>query len=171
MEFSDHDMKPIFCIDVTLDKKNEIVNGSEFITRTASKQKIEEYKQIRETRRKNLSLKSKLNTIQDKKTKEESLTPAKNIIDGETYTILSSVSFDSSKGCHLAKNEKGYFVYAYVGDKVLKLKEYQTLNSEKIQARMNEKLPDETFRYIIRIGQQKFIVDAKDNDIKYIMDL
>ena len=48
MEFSDHDMKPIFCIDVTLDKKNEIVNGSEFITRTASKQKIEEYENKQE---------------------------------------------------------------------------------------------------------------------------
>lgn len=43
MDFLDHDMKPLFCIDVTLDKNNEIVNGSEFITRTASKQKIEEY--------------------------------------------------------------------------------------------------------------------------------
>ena len=42
MEFLDHDMKPLFCIDVTLDKNNEIVNGSEFITRTASKEKIEE---------------------------------------------------------------------------------------------------------------------------------
>ena len=48
MEFSDLDMKPIFCIDVTLDKKNEIVNGSEFITRTASKQKIEEYENKQE---------------------------------------------------------------------------------------------------------------------------
>ena len=42
MEFSSYNMKPIFCIDVTLDKNNETVNGSEFISRTASKQKIEE---------------------------------------------------------------------------------------------------------------------------------
>ena len=48
MEILDHDMKPIFCIDVTLDKNNEIVNGSEFITRTASKQKIEEYENKQE---------------------------------------------------------------------------------------------------------------------------
>ena len=48
MEFLDHDMKPLFCIDVTLDKNNEIVNGSEFITRTASKQKIEEYENKQE---------------------------------------------------------------------------------------------------------------------------
>lgn len=48
MEFSDYDMKPIFCIDVTFDKNNEIVNGSEFITRTASKQKIKEYENKQE---------------------------------------------------------------------------------------------------------------------------
>ncbi|MBP3307933.1 MAG: hypothetical protein J6L90_00670 [Clostridia bacterium] len=48
MEFLDHDMKPLFCIDVTLDKNNEIVNGSEFITRTASKEKIEEYENKQE---------------------------------------------------------------------------------------------------------------------------
>ena len=48
MKFSDHDMKPIFCIDVTFDKNNEIVNGSEFITRAASKQKIEEYENKQE---------------------------------------------------------------------------------------------------------------------------
>jgi hypothetical protein len=48
MKFSDYGMKPIFCIDVTFDKKNEIVNGSEFITRTASKQKIEEYENKQE---------------------------------------------------------------------------------------------------------------------------
>ena len=42
MEFSSYNMKPIFCIAVTLDKNNETVNGSEFISRTASKQKIEE---------------------------------------------------------------------------------------------------------------------------------
>lgn len=36
-------MKPIFCIDITSDKHNETLNGSEFIIRTAPKQKIEEY--------------------------------------------------------------------------------------------------------------------------------
>ena len=29
-------MKPLFAIDITNDKKNEAVNGEEFITKTAS---------------------------------------------------------------------------------------------------------------------------------------
>ncbi|MBQ9162163.1 MAG: hypothetical protein IJX74_02700 [Clostridia bacterium] len=35
-------MKPIFGIDITSDKNNETINGSEFITKTISKQKVEE---------------------------------------------------------------------------------------------------------------------------------
>ena len=39
---------PIFCVDVTSDKHNETVNGSEFVTRTASKAKLEEYESKQE---------------------------------------------------------------------------------------------------------------------------
>ena len=36
-------MKPIFCIDITNDKNNESVNGAEFITRSATKQKVDDF--------------------------------------------------------------------------------------------------------------------------------
>ncbi|MBE6693660.1 MAG: hypothetical protein E7589_02710 [Ruminococcaceae bacterium] len=41
-------MKPIFGIDITSDKNNEIINGSEFITKTISKQKAEDLESKRE---------------------------------------------------------------------------------------------------------------------------
>lgn len=37
------EIKPIFCVDITANKNNTIVNGSEFISRTVSQQKFEEY--------------------------------------------------------------------------------------------------------------------------------
>lgn len=43
MESSKNNIKPLFSTDITFDKKNKTINGLEFITRTASKQKIEEY--------------------------------------------------------------------------------------------------------------------------------
>ena len=49
MIFSENEMKPIFCIDVTSDKKNEALNGAEFITRTTSKQKLEKYETSQES--------------------------------------------------------------------------------------------------------------------------
>ena len=42
-------MKPIFCIDITNDKKNETLNGSEFISRTLSAQKLKDYEEKQET--------------------------------------------------------------------------------------------------------------------------
>ncbi len=48
MKISQNDIKPIFCIDITLNKNNTILNGSEFVTCSASKQKIEEYDNKRE---------------------------------------------------------------------------------------------------------------------------
>ena len=48
MNISKQNMKPFFCIDITSDKKNEASNGSEFITRTASKQKVEEFENKQE---------------------------------------------------------------------------------------------------------------------------
>ncbi len=41
-------MKPIFGIDITFDKKNDTVNGEEFITNTISKQKVEELEEKQE---------------------------------------------------------------------------------------------------------------------------
>ncbi|MBE7711608.1 MAG: hypothetical protein E7Z92_05660 [Cyanobacteria bacterium SIG31] len=108
------------------------------------------------------------NNIQTPSKKQEI---EKCIVENESYTISSSVNFTKNLGCHLAKNENGYAVLSYVGDKVTKIKHFKTLKSEKIQARLSDKLEDNTLRYIIRIGINKFIVDVKDNSIKYIMDL
>lgn len=95
----------------------------------------------------------------------------KCILDSQTYTIISSANFDSVAGCHLAKNDAGYVVLGFIGDKVCKIKEYETLKSEKIQARQSDKLPDGSLRYIIRIGISKFIVDFNGSGINYVMDL
>ena len=48
MENSTRPMKPFFCIDVTANKHNEAINGTEFITRTASEQKVQEYEEKQE---------------------------------------------------------------------------------------------------------------------------
>ncbi len=95
----------------------------------------------------------------------------KCILEGKSYTILSSVELSGNIGCHLAKNESGYTILGYVGDNLTALKHYDDLKSEKIQARVTDKPDEETLRYIIRIGLNKFMVDIKDNCIIYVMDL
>ena len=125
--------------------------------------KIEQTRAERENRKAELAMQKAKAQI----TREVS----KCICDGKSYAVISSAAFDEGKGCYLVKNETGYAVLGYVGDKLIELKQYPSLKSEKIQARNSEKLPDGTLRYLVRIGLQKFIVDVKDSNIKYVMDL
>ena len=95
----------------------------------------------------------------------------KCICEGISYEILDTVSMGDNIGCHLAKNENGYTVFAYKGDNLVKLKEYSSIKVEKIQARMSERIANGSPRYIVRTSAGKFIVDIKDNQVCYVMDL
>lgn len=107
----------------------------------------------------------------EKIVEQENKTDLKCIIDGESFTVVSSTEFATGFGCHLAKNENGYAILGYIGDKLCKLKSYETLKSEKIHSRLSDNVDENTSRYLIRIGINKFVVDVSDNNINYVMDL
>lgn len=92
-------------------------------------------------------------------------------VENESYNVLSSVEFGNNLGCHLVKNSSGYAVIGFIGDKLTKIKTYSELKSEKIQARISEKIDDETSRYLVRIGLKKFVLEVKSDEIKFVMDL
>ena len=93
------------------------------------------------------------------------------ILDGERFSILNLSYFTDKMGCYLAKNERGYCIIGFVGDRVFKIKHYEKLNVEKLQSRVSEKLDDGTLRYIVRIGIHKFIMNVKKDDMEFVMDL
>lgn len=129
--------------------------------------KIEETKAERlERREKALQRKTAEHKEEDVKKQE-----IKCIIDNETYTIISTAEFSDNKGCHLAKKENGYAVLGYIGNKFIKIQEFETLKSERIAARLSEKLPEGESRYIVRIGLNKFIVNVTEDNIEYLMAL
>ena len=107
-----------------------------------------------------------LNPPKQQKTTENSIC----VVENSSYTVINSVELVENIGCHLAKNGNGYTILGFVGDKITKIKDIQNLKTDKIQARLSEKL-DEISRYIIRAGENKLIVEVKDNNIKYVMDL
>ena len=84
---------------------------------------------------------------------------------------MPTVEFGNNLGCHLVKNSSGYAVIGFIGDKLTKIKTYSELKSEKIQARISEKIDDETSRYLVRIGLKKFVLEVKSDEIKFVMDL
>ncbi|MBR6127280.1 hypothetical protein IKQ21_06305 [bacterium] len=92
-------------------------------------------------------------------------------VEGETFDILNTAEINENTGCHLCKNDTGYAVICYIRRKLQVVKRYDKLNSQRIQARLNEKLENGITQYIIRIGTNKFIVNISDNSMEYIMDL
>lgn len=117
----------------------------------------------------------KSNTISKsaKEKQENTITPSivKCIFEGTNYDILASVPIQANIGCHLAKSANGYAVLSYAGSNIAILKEYDTLKNEKINVRLSETLDDGTPRYIIKAGSNKFIVELRDGQAKYVMDL
>ena len=103
--------------------------------------------------------------------KSEKIIPTKCLLGDKAFSVVSSVELKNNIGCYLAKNDNGYVVISYVGEKISKIKEYPTLKSEKIQARLSETLSSGTQRFLIRIGINKFVVDVIDDSVQYVMDL
>ena len=130
---------------------------------------LEKSREERATRKARIMLKKQ--EQQNSETGKKSEKQIQCILDDEVYTVVSSVEFINNIGCHLAKNENGYTVLGFVGNKLLKIKQYSALKSEKIQARISENLPDGGLRYIVRIGIHKFIVNVHKDNLEYVMDL
>lgn len=130
-------------------------------------QKIQEKNEIK----KQASQKETVVNKQEPTTKETTTQNNTMLLGSESYTVLSSTAFDSHKGCHLAKNSNGYTVLAYIDEKFWKIKDFESLKSEKIQSRLSDKSADGSCKYILRIGTVKFIVRTNGNNIEYLMDL
>lgn len=164
-------------IKVVEQNSDDIVQNNEKRQESAEDliRKIEESKERREALRakhsKRLEERRLQKTSKTVSTEDSSNESLRCVYQEQSYNVVSSVSFGDNKGCYLAKNRNGYSVIGYIDDRLIKIKQYSELRSEKIHARLSEKLPDGTVIYIVRIGIQKFIVNVKDDDIQYVMDL
>ena len=133
-------------------------------------EKIEQTKLEREKIKARLARAANQKTT-NKPERKVTITSTKCIVDGINYNIISSVNLTHNTGCYLVKNNDEYAVIGFVGRKMSKLVSYDSLKSEKIQARVNERISDTEAQYIIRIGLNKFLVKADDNNIEFIMNL
>ncbi len=93
------------------------------------------------------------------------------LIDGIKYDVVSECDFTDNIGCYLAKNSNGYTVIGFSGDNTFTMKQYDSLDNEKIRARASEELDDGAVRYIVRVDNHKFIVNVSGDKLEYVMDL
>ena len=154
-------------------------NFSDKVEKTDAQKLLEQIKQTEEQRKikaeQNKSTVTKETeddkTIKEKQTDSVPKAPEFCVLDGERYSIVSINEFASKMGCYLAKNDNGYCVIGYIGDKVYKIKTYEILNNENMQSRMSKKLENGTSRYIVRIGIHKFILNVDKDNMEFVMDL
>lgn len=173
IELSENQEKTL--ISQEAEKVNGNISHKKALSKEHSKKllrRIEDVKSKRIERNERINSSSKTvlpTTVNDSVTKV--IADIKCIYEGETYTVVSTAPFDAGAGCYLAKNEKGYMVLGYYGDKLFNLKQYDSLKSEKIQTRLTEKLSDNSYRYLVRIGINKFVVEVSGENISYVMEL
>lgn len=118
------------------------------------------------------SLTHKLKNLNENSSTENIAENSKCIVGNEAYKIIQSISLKDNLGCYLAKNDNGYYLLSYTGDKVSHLKHFKELNIERLQARLTDKLEGNKLRFIIRVGlNNKVLVDVENNTINYVMDL
>lgn len=165
VKFKDIDEKRNFEIinkDISNEnKKNVTKNLSEKIAEIKTKRDLVENKKL------NQEIK-KIGEVEEVTISEEK----KCIIDNKTYTIKHAITLKDNIGCYLTKNNEGYHLLSYVGDNVTKLKHFDTLKIEKLQARLADTLEDGTLRFIVRVGlNKKVLLDVKPDSVRFVMDL
>ena len=90
---------------------------------------------------------------------------------GKSYKIISTVNLTDTAKCYLARCDNKYYVLGITNEKQLELKQYNEMRSTKFQTRISEKLEDGTLQCIVKIGIHKFILNVKDNNMEFVMDL
>lgn len=156
---------------VKLERKPEIQKRERSSNSQKIMQQIEATRRERQERKEAIHNKQQQNISANANNKPAETETLKCLIDNEILTVISSTNFIGNLGCHLAKGENGYTILGFVGEKLFKIKHYEILKSEKIQSRKSDVLSDGTMRFIVRIGLHKFIVEVKDENIEYVMDL
>ena len=125
------------------------------------KQRLERMKQEHELKRKSVS-----------KTEDNAGNfPKTCTVEGEKYEIISASPITNNIGCYLAKNESGYEILGYIGEKIVRIKYYEKVQSKRIQTRLNEKFENGKAQYLVRLGLHKFVLDVTGDNMEYVMDL
>ena len=106
------------------------------------------------------------------KTLQEAKTTVENCkIDGVVYTIRKKVKCDNNLTCYLAVNSNNYFVIAEVNSVYHLIKRYDSLKTELINIRLHQKDAEGCIQYLVRAGNNKFILKLDGDKVEFILDL
>ena len=92
-------------------------------------------------------------------------------VNDKQYHIIKTIPCSQNFSCCLAHDNDGYDILGRLNGGYQLLKHYDSLNTENIQSRVNEKNVDGSVQYLIRVSIHKFVVNVTQNSMEFVMDL
>ena len=95
----------------------------------------------------------------------------KYVINGITYNIINSAKINDNIGFHLAKKGDLYVLLSYKNDEIEVIKEYKDLEVKSIKIRKDRNHKDDEQRFLMRLGNENFVVNVVDDKIIKVINL
>lgn len=125
-------------------------------------------------------LRAEKNTNKTEKEKQAQKKPSKDtssnsvikyVINGITYNIINSAKINDNIGFHLAKKDDLYVLLSYKNDEIEVIKEYKDLEVKSIKIRKDRNHKDDEQRFLMRLGNENFVVNVVDDKIIKVINL
>ena len=71
----------------------------------------------------------------------------------------------------MAQKANSYVLLSFKGDDIKVIKEYAQIKSKVLKLRQDKDINNDTQRYLMRFGLEKFVINVADNEIVDIISL
>lgn len=90
-------------------------------------------------------------------------------VDG--LTVLSKADISETSGLYLVNFENFTSLIGYINEEIFVLKTFDEFVNNEIYTKIAEQLSDKVFRYIVKIGLYKMVIEVSDKKMSHLIDL
>lgn len=90
-------------------------------------------------------------------------------VDG--LTVLSKADLTETSGFYLVNFENFSSLIGYINEEIFVLKTFDEFVNNEIYVKVAEQLSDKVFRYIVKIGLYKMVIEVTDKKMSHLIDL
>ena len=90
-------------------------------------------------------------------------------VDG--LTVLSKADLTDSSGFYLVNFENFSSLIGYINEEIFVLKTFDVFVNNEIYVKVAEQLSDKIYRYIVKVGLYKMVIEVTDKKMSHLIDL
>ena len=90
-------------------------------------------------------------------------------VDG--LRVLSKVDLTDSSGFYLVNFENFSSLIGYINEEIFVLKTFDVFVNNEIYVKVAEQLSDKIYRYIVKVGLYKMVIEVTDKKMSHLIDL